>query len=139
MVLSSHIINYSSSSAHSGLVLHTTVTIGYDAPWRDVQAALIAAAKATENILDEPAPFVLQTSLDDFFVSYEINAFTNQPQIMAVTYSDLHRNIQDHFNQAGIEIMSPHYATLRDGNRTTIPENYLPKDYTEPSFAVKVK
>lgn len=139
MVLSSHIINYSSSSANSGLVLHTTVTIGYDAPWRDVQAALIAAAKATENILDEPAPFVLQTSLDDFFVSYEINAFTNKPQIMAVIYSDLHRNIQDHFNQAGIEIMSPHYATLRDGNRTTIPENYLPKDYTEPSFAVKVK
>jgi len=139
MVLSSHIINYSSSSAHSGLVLHTTVTIGYDAPWRDVQAALIAAAKATENILDEPAPFVLQTSLDDFFVSYEINAFTNKPQIMAVTYSDLHRNIQDHFNQAGIEIMSPHYATLRDGNRTTIPEKYLPKDYTEPSFSVKVK
>ena len=139
MVLSSHIINYSSSSAHSGLVLHTTVTIGYDAPWRDVQAALIAAAKATENVLDEPEPFVLQTSLDDFFVSYEINAFTNKPEIMAVTYSDLHRNIQDHFNQAGIEIMSPHYATLRDGNRTTIPEKYLPKDYTEPSFAVKVK
>lgn len=139
MVLSSHIINYSSSSAHSGLVLHTTVTIGYDTPWRAVQEVLIAAAKATENILDEPAPFVLQTSLDDFFVSYEINAFTNKPQIMAVTYSDLHRNIQDHFNQAGIEIMSPHYATLRDGNRTTIPENYLPNDYTEPSFAVKVK
>lgn len=139
MVLSSHIINYSSSSNQTGLILHTTVTIGYDAPWRDVQAALIAAAKATDNILAEPAPFVLQTSLDDFFVSYEINAFTNKPQIMAVTYSDLHRNIQDQFNQAGIEIMSPHYATLRDGNRTTIPEKYLPSDYTEPSFAVKVK
>lgn len=139
MVLSSHIINYSSSSNRTGLILHTTVTIGYDAPWRDVQAALIAAAKATDNILAEPAPFVLQTSLDDFFVSYEINAFTNKPQIMAVTYSDLHRNIQDQFNQAGIEIMSPHYATLRDGNRTTIPEKYLPSDYSEPSFAVKVK
>lgn len=139
MVLSSHIINYSSSLKQTGLILHTTVTIGYDAPWRDVQAALIAAAKATDNILAEPAPFVLQTSLDDFFVSYEINAFTNKPQVMAVIYSDLHQNIQDQFNQAGIEIMSPHYATLRDGNRTTIPEKYLPSDYAEPSFAVKVK
>ncbi|CAN5275153.1 mechanosensitive ion channel family protein [soil metagenome] len=139
LVLGSHIINYSSSSINAGLILHTTVTIGYDAPWPEVQAALISAAKATEGILAEPAPFVLQTSLDDFYVSYEINAYTAKPQIMAVIYSDLHRNIQDQFNKAGIEIMSPHYATLRDGNRTTIPDQYLPKDYSEPTFGVKVK
>lgn len=139
LVLSSHIINYSSSSANTGLILHTAVTIGYETPWQEVEAALIAAAAATENILQEPKPFVLQTTLNDFSVSYEINAFTNKPQIMAVTYSDLHRHIQDHFNQAGIEIMSPHYTTLRDGNRTTIPPKYLPSDYNEPTFGVKVK
>lgn len=139
LVLSSHIINYSSSSTNTGLILHTAVTIGYETPWQEVEAALIAAAAATENILQDPKPFVLQTTLNDFSVSYEINAFTNKPQIMAVTYSDLHRHIQDHFNQAGIEIMSPHYTTLRDGNRTTIPPKYLPSDYTEPTFGVKVK
>jgi small-conductance mechanosensitive channel len=90
MVLSGHIVNYSSSSQEPGLILHTGVTIGYDAPWRHVHALLIAAAYDTEHILKEPKPFVLQTSLDDFYVSYELNAFTNQPLQMARIYSELH-------------------------------------------------
>ncbi|QOX78853.1 mechanosensitive ion channel family protein [Trichlorobacter lovleyi] len=134
MVLGSHITNYSSSSQQYGLILHTTVTIGYDAPWRQVHQLLIDAATATENILTLPAPFVLQTSLDDFYVSYQINAYTDRPSIMACTYSLLHQHIQDKFNEGGIEIMSPHYATLRDGNQTTIPADYLPDDYRAPGF-----
>jgi small-conductance mechanosensitive channel len=129
MVLGSHIINYSSSAKDYGLILHTSVTIGYDAPWRTVHELLIEAAKATENILESPAPFVFQTSLDDFYVSYELNAYTEKPSIMAKTYSDLHQNIQEKFNEAGVEIMSPHFAQIRDGNRVTIPGQYLPEGY----------
>jgi small-conductance mechanosensitive channel len=139
MVLSSHIINYSAISQEKMLILHTTVTIGYDAPWRDVHAALIRAAGTTAGILSEPKPFVFQTSLDDFYVSYELNGYTDRPNQMAVIYSDLHQNIQDSFNQAGIEIMSPHYSSLRDGNQSTIPEENLPKDYQPPSFRVQTR
>ncbi len=136
LVLSSHIVNFSSSAAEPGLILHTSVTIGYDAPWRTVHQLLIDAALATEGILKEPAPFVLQTSLDDFYVSYQINAFTDQPAAMARTYSLLHQNIQDKFNEGGVEIMSPHYGALRDGNATTIPADHWPKNYQPPAFRV---
>lgn len=136
MVLGSHITNFSSSAHEYGLILNTTVTIGYDAPWRKVHELLIAAAVATENILELPAPFVLQTSLDDFYVSYQINAYTEKPSVMARTYSELHQNIQEKFNEAGVEIMSPHYSTLRDGNMTTIPESYLSGTYKQPAFRV---
>ncbi len=137
MVLGAHITNFSAAAKTDGLILHTTVTIGYDAPWKQVHDLLIAAAKATPGILAKPEPFVLQTSLDDFYVSYQINAYTDQPAIMARTYGLLHANIQDKFNEGGVEIMSPHYATLRDGNPTTIPANYLPKDYEAPPFRVR--
>ncbi len=136
MVLSSHIINYSSSAQEQGLILHTGVTIGYDAPWRQVHALLIAAAGDTEHILKEPTPFVFQTSLDDFYVRYELNAYTDQPHYMARIYSDLHQNIQDKFNEAGLEIMSPHYGAMRDGNSIAIPANYVPTGYQAPSFRV---
>ena len=136
MVLNSHIVNFSASAQLEGLILHTTVTIGYDAPWRTVHQLLIEAALACENILREPGPFVFQTALDDFYVHYEVNAYTNQPSQMAKTYSALHQLIQDRFNEAGVEIMSSHYANVRDGNRTTIPDNYLPRDYKAPSFRV---
>ena len=120
--------------SRKGLILHTTVTIGYDAPWRTVHQLLIDAALATENILKEPKPFIFQTALDDFYVHYELNAFTDQPSRMAKTYSDLHEKIQDKFNEAGVEIMSPHYSSVRDGNQIAIPEDYLPKGYVAPSF-----
>jgi small-conductance mechanosensitive channel len=136
MVLGSHVINYSSSAQTCGLILNTTVTIGYDAPWRKVHETLIAAAKATEEILSKPEPFVLQTALNDFYVSYELNAYTEKSHNMASIYSSLHQNIQDLFNQTGIEIMSPHFSALRDGNQCTIPADFLPRDYTPPSFRV---
>jgi len=118
--------------------LNTTVTLGYDIPWRLIHETLIKAAHATEGILAEPRPFVLQTSLDDFYVSYELNAYTDQPNRMAVIYSELHQKIQDFCNEADIEILSPHYGALRDGNPSTIPSDYLPKDYQAPSFQIKM-
>ena len=134
MVLNSHIINFSGSVHKDGLILHTTVTIGYEAPWRTVHQLLMDAASATERVLKEPPPFILQTALDDFYVHYELNAYTDQPSRMSKTSSDLHQNIQDKFNEAGVEIMSPHSSTVRDGNRIAIPDEYLPKGYVAPSF-----
>lgn len=136
MVLGSHLINFSACAREQGLILHTSVTIGYDAPWRTVHELLIAAARATPHILEKPEPFVLQTSLNDFYVAYEINAYTDQPNLMATTYAELHQNIQDKFNEAGVEIMSPHYTQIRDGNKTTIPDQYLPKHYQAPGLRI---
>jgi small-conductance mechanosensitive channel len=140
-VLSSTSTNFSANtkSATNGLIIHTTVTIGYDVPWPKIHKALIDAALRTDLLLKDPKPFVLQTSLDDFYVSYEINAFTKSPTKQPLIYSLLHQNIQDCFNEDGIEIMSPHYKALRDGNQTTIPEHYLEKDYEVPFFKVKNK
>ena len=135
-VLNSHTVNYSSDTVDNGLILHTTVTIGYDVPWKDMHQALIDAALRTDLILKEPKPFVLQTSLEDFYVSYQINAYTKDANKQAAIYSQLHSNIQDCCNEVGIEILSPHYRAARDGNRTTIPENYLDKDYQAPSFNI---
>jgi small-conductance mechanosensitive channel len=134
MVLSSHIVNFSSSARRHGLILHTSVTIGYDAPWRQVHDLLIEAARRTESIELEPPPFVLQTALDDFYVRYEINAYTQAPNRMAGTYSELRTHIQDLFNEAGVEIMSPHYSAARDGGRMAIPDDYLPPGYEPPPF-----
>ncbi len=119
MVLGSHIINFSSSSNEEGLILHTTVTIGYDAPWRTVHQLLIDAALSTGAILKQPAPFIFQTALDDFYVHYELNAYTDQPSQMAKIYSDLHATIQDKFNAAGLEIIR--HTTLRFGTETRLP------------------
>ena len=129
LVLGSHIINYSAVAQEQGVILSTTITIGYDVPWRDIHRLLIDAAASTEHIMELPAPFVLQTSLDNYYVSYELNAYTMRPARMVRIYSDLHQNIQDLFNDAGIEIMSPEYAALRDGQQTTIATDYLPSNH----------
>ena len=120
-VLGSHLINYSRVAQDSGVVLHTSVTIGYDVPWPRVHEALLAAAREVDGILDEPGPFVLQTALGDFTVSYELNAYTKQPERMGGLYSDLHKQIQVAFAAAEIEITSPTWHAVRDGNKTTIP------------------
>lgn len=120
MALNKEIINYSSTLSKDGLILHTTVTIGYDVPWRKVHGLLINAAISTSNIQTTPKPFVLQTSLDDYYISYELNAYTVTPKLMAIIYSELHQNIQDQFNNAGVEIMSPAYMAYREGNTITV-------------------
>ena len=138
-VIGSHTINYSSDSLDKGLILHTTVTIGYDVPWKNIHQALLDAVDRTEHLLKEPKPFVLQTGLEDFYVAYQINAYTREANKQAGIYSHLHQNIQDCCNEAGIEIMSPHYRAARDGSLTTIPADYLSKDYKAPSFNVKIE
>jgi len=135
-ILGSQILNYSALARSSGLILNTTVTIGYDAPWRLVHELLIRAALNTEGVLSEPAPFVLETSLNDFHISYELNAYTNLANQMHVIYSCLHQAIQDSFNQAGVEIMSPTFYALRDGNTVTTPPDHRPADYEAPSFRI---
>lgn len=121
MLLSTHVENYSVAARGSGLILHSSVTIGYDVPWPQVHQLLISAANKTPGILSAPAPFVLQTALSDFYVEYQINAYTRSPMRMATIYSTLHQNIQDAFAEAGVEIMSPHYSAIRDGGTVTIP------------------
>jgi small-conductance mechanosensitive channel len=137
LALNNSMINYSAETRARGLILHTTVTIGYDAPWRRVHELLEHAAERTEDILKDPKPFVLQTSLNDFFVSYQLNAYTDKPARMAQIYSDLHQNIQDTFNQGGIEILSPHYTQVRDGNVTSIPPEFRPADLKPRRFLVE--
>ncbi|WP_339694402.1 mechanosensitive ion channel family protein [uncultured Roseivirga sp.] len=136
-LLTSHTINYTTANDEDGLILHTTVTIGYDVPWRQVHQLLIDAGLKTEHVKKLPKPYVFQTSLDDFYVSYQINVRTREVQKMSKIYSDLHQNIQDGFNEAGVEILSPHYRAQRDGNHITIPQENLPDDYVAPWFRIK--
>ncbi len=140
-IVSNNIINFTATNRElqKPLIVSTTITLGYDNPWRKVHEVLIEAALATNNISKEFPPFVLQTSLNDFYVSYELKAYTELgllPSKIPFVYSELHQNIQDKCNEAGIEIMSPHYTALRDGNQNTIPANYLPEDYHAPGFKI---
>ena len=124
-IMSSHTVNYSASARVYGLIIHSEVTIGYDVPWRQVHQLLIEAALNTPGVIDDPRPFVLETSLSDWYPVYQINAYIREADKLAQIYSDLHQNIQDRFNEAGIEIMSPHYMAMRDGNESTIPKDDL--------------
>lgn len=124
-IMSSHTVNYSASAREYGLIIHSEVTIGYDAPWRQVHQLLIDAALNTPGVIDDPRPFVLETSLSDWYPVYQVNAYIKDANRLAQIYSDLHQNIQDKFNEAGVEIMSPHYMATRDGNETTIPKDDL--------------
>lgn len=103
--------NYSRAVKGHGFVLDTTVTIGYDTPWRQVEAMLIEAARRTPGVLEDPAPRVFQTGLSDFYPEYRLvcQAVPSEPRPRAVVLSNLHANIQDAFNEHGVQIMSPHY------------------------------
>lgn len=137
LVLASHVANLSYEARKGeGLILHTRITIGYDSPWETIHALLIEAAAVTKHILKRPLPFVLQTSLNEFYVTYELNAYTDAPEVMPEIYGELHQNIQNKFNEAGVEIMSPQYTQIRDGNQTTIPADYLPPDYVPPAIRI---
>ena len=120
IVMQNQIVNYSLEARETGLILHTSVTIGYDEPWRNVQKLLINAALETTDIMEYPKHYVLKTSLYNHHVTYELNAFTANPVRMADIYSDLHQNILDKFNQAEVEILSPTYFAFRDGQNSTI-------------------
>jgi small-conductance mechanosensitive channel len=138
-LINSNIVNYSAllRDSQTPLTLNTTITLGYDAPWRLVHETLIAAALATPEIIADPLPYVLQTALNDSYISYELNAYTCSPTRLPEVSSALHGNIQDKFNQAGIEICTPRYTAIRDGNHSTTPANYLSKDYRPSGFQIK--
>ena len=109
VILNSHVVNYSTLAKKQGLILHTTVGIGYETPWRQVEAMLLMAAERTPGLLREPPPFVLANSLGDFAVNYEINAHCDEPAAIPRLYSALHKNILDVFNEYNIQIMTPAY------------------------------
>jgi len=121
-ILNTDVTNYSALARTQGLILHTTVGIGYEVPWRQVEAMLLLAAERTHGLEKEPPPFVLQKALGDFAITYEINVYCRDPQAMGLFYSDLHRNIQDVFNEHGVQIMTPAYE------RDPAQPKLVPKD-----------
>ncbi len=108
-ITTSNTVNYSSSARQYGLIIHTMLTMGYDVPWRKVHELLIDAALKTKGVLEHPAPFVLETELNDNYMCYQINAYIKDADDMPVIMSDLLQNIQDNFNEAGIELFAPHH------------------------------
>lgn len=121
-IINTHLWNFSKNAKELGLILYTSVTIGYDVEWETVNKLLLRAARYTKLLQKDPKPFVLQKSLDDNYVSYELNVYTKQAGKMALIYSDLHVNILKAFNDAGIEILSPQYIATRDGSASTVPD-----------------
>lgn len=125
MVLSGEISNYSIAvkEVKQPLIIDVSITLGYDLPWRKVHKALLKAASLTSGVADNPSPFVLQTALNDFYVSYELNVYLSEGARIPEVKSKLNQMIQDCCVEFGIEIMSPHYLALRDGNEITIPKD----------------
>lgn len=120
-LLTSQTSNYTTSAREYGIIVHTKVTIGYDMKWEDIRRLLLEAADATPGLDKHPKPFVMVTALDDFYVEYEVNAYTRKSETLSAVYSGLHENILDKFHQAGVEIMSPHIYARRDGLDVQIP------------------
>ncbi len=137
-ILGNHIVNFTRHAQEDiGIILHTSVTIGYDVVSKDVVKALIEGAKKTELVLQDPPPFVLIKALDDFYVNYEVNAYTKNPEKSAVIYSALHEHLKNALHDGGIEILSPHYHAVRDGNVLTVPSENIPQDYAKPGFKLE--
>ncbi|MEC4748117.1 mechanosensitive ion channel family protein [Methylomicrobium sp. Wu6] len=124
LLMTSQVINYSFAAGEGRLILPVSITIGYDAPWRQVHGLLLLAAERTGQVLCEPAPFVLQSALDDFYVKYELNVYADSSDDMPRIYSDLHQNIQDAFNEYGVQIMSPHYVADPDAAKVVPRERW---------------
>jgi len=120
-ILSSNVVNYSTSALEEGVILYTTITMGYEVPQSKVYSLLISSALQTNYILAEPTPFVLSLGMTDNAASYQINAYTRHPEFQAEIYSELNHNIIDNFHKEGIEMIIPHYRTIRDGNKSTVP------------------
>jgi small-conductance mechanosensitive channel len=131
-VLGSTVVNYSSFSREKGVILHTDVGIGYDTPWRQVEALLLMAAGRTDGLEADPEPFVLQTQMGDFTVIYQLNAYCRDATRMLQTYSELHANIQDVFNEHEVQIMSPHYERDPEVPKVVAPEDWYPAPAKAP-------
>ena len=121
-LMTSQTTNYTFSAHNYGVIVHTKVTIGYDMKWNLIRDLLLKAAHETPYIVKKPEPFVRITTLDDFYVEYEINAYTHKPEQLSLIYSELHQNILDNFHTAGVEIMSPHIFAHRNDLELQIPK-----------------
>ncbi|MBS1217931.1 MAG: MscS Mechanosensitive ion channel [Proteobacteria bacterium] len=134
-ILNNEVINYSAMARDKGLILHTTVGIGYETSWRQVEAMLLMAAERTSGLRPNSKAFVLQKSLGDFAVNYELNVYSDDPRSMNRQYTELHRNILDVFNEYGVQIMTPAY----EGD--TPEPKVVPKDqwYAAPAQAPSAK
>jgi small-conductance mechanosensitive channel len=116
--------NLTRSMSDGHLILTTTVTIGYDTPWRQVEALLIAAARATPGVLTQPAPWVLQAALEDWYPRYVLHVAVPSPAGRGVLLSHLHAAIQDEFNRHGVQIMSPNYEADPPQAKIVPPEQW---------------
>lgn len=124
--------NFTSAGGEKGALVSTTVTIGYDTPWRQVHAMLIQAAEKTEGLRRLPVPFVMQKGLQDFYVEYELYAYVDRPLERIQILSNLHAHIQDEFNAHGVQIMSPHFV-LQPRNAVTVPKDgWFPEPAQKP-------
>ncbi|MCG3204620.1 MAG: hypothetical protein KCHDKBKB_01335 [Elusimicrobia bacterium] len=132
IIVNSHVINFSTLAKNGGLVLHTTVGIGYETPWRQVQALLLMAADRTSGLLKDRKPFVRQLALDTFCVQYELGVYCDAPLDMPWVYTNLHKNILDVFNEYGVQIMTPAY----EGDPQT--PKIVPKDQVHAAPADKL-
>ena len=121
-LMTSQTTNYTFSAHNYGVIVHTKVTIGYDMQWQQIRDLLLAAAAKTSHLQKKPEPFVRITALDDFYVEYEINAYTRKSDLLGDIYSELHQNILDSFHSNGVEIMSPHIFAHRSDLPVQIPE-----------------
>jgi len=127
-MMSSHTTNHSASAREYGLIIHTEVGFGYNVPWQKVHQLLIQAAVETPGVLDSPHPFILETELKDNYPIYQINAYVKEVDDLPKIYSDLNRRIHDIFQEAGLELILPHYYAQRDGNPLVMPPaEYLHK------------
>ena len=114
-ILGSSTINYNTSidEDEEGLIIHAEITFGYATPWQTIHEILINAALATEHVLKKPMPFVLQTGMDDFYARYQINCYTKNVEVVPGICTQLYENIQNGFNEAGIDMTAAHYKVIR--------------------------
>jgi small-conductance mechanosensitive channel len=129
VLVSTKTVNYSRLAAGTGDVVSTVVTIGYDTPWRQVHAMLLLAAERTTGVRKDPRPSVMQRALADFYVEYQLIVNLDRPEKRVPVLSELHAQIQDAFNEFGVQIMSPHFQSQPSG------KIFVPKSqwFSEPA------
>lgn len=137
-ILNSHTINYSMESDTHPLIIYTQISIGYDVPWQTIHELSLKACNKINLLEKNPSPFVMQISLDDFYVTYQINAYTKHSHHQAEIYSELHKQVLDAFHEAGVEIMSPHYTAVRDGSQKGIPTEVVDENSFINRFRVEI-
>ena len=132
VLVGTSIKNFTGAAGERGALISTTVTIGYDTPWRQVHAMLINAAQQTSGLLVHPKPFVMQKALQDFYVEYELYAYVDRPLERIQILSELHSHIQDEFNTYGVQIMSPNFVLQPKNNVVVNKENWFAEPAEKP-------